>query len=73
MNIVIPNETEEKAAMNCSQTHYLNYEGEIIAHELCLPFSYLSTLITQKNRENEEGSGSEFVVLGAPQEKDLRD
>ena len=43
----------------------INREGEIIAHELHPPFSYLSTLITQNNRENEEGSGSEFVALGA--------
>ncbi len=43
----------------------INKEGEIIFHKLHPPFSYLSTLITQKNRENEEGSGSEFVTVGA--------
>jgi len=42
-----------------------NSEGEIISHELHPPFSYLFTLIAQKDRENEEGSGSEFVTLGA--------
>ncbi len=33
------------------------------------PFSYLSTLVAQKDRENEEGSGSEFVTLGVPKKK----
>ena len=44
----------------------INQEGEIISHELHPPFSYLSTIITQNIRENEEGSGSEFVALGTP-------
>ena len=36
-----------------------------LSHELHPPFSCLSTLIDQNIRENEEGSGSEFVTLGA--------
>ncbi|HDD62635.1 MAG TPA: hypothetical protein ENF22_08940 [Chloroflexi bacterium] len=43
----------------------INREGEIISDELHPPFSYLSTLIDQNISENEEGSGSEFVTLGA--------
>ena len=33
----------------------INREGEIISHELHSPFSYLTTLVCQNNRENEEG------------------
>ena len=43
----------------------INQEGEIVSCDLHPPFSYLYTLITREQRKDEEGSGSEFVTLGA--------
>jgi len=42
----------------------INREGEINAHKLQSPFSYLSTLGTRNNGQNGEGWCSETITLG---------
>jgi DNA invertase Pin-like site-specific DNA recombinase len=44
----------------------INTQGEIISHELHSPFTYLTTLVDQLFRINEEECGSEHVRHGSP-------